>query len=363
VNLQKWNCLPRRLILAILAANAVWPSLAEEIPVAGCFLSLKEQARIPALETGQISQIMVEPGDRVSESQVLASLDDDDARLALRMAKLDLAVLNKRDADSVLVEIAGATVQEAGRLLQQARLHEQISRQTAETDILIRKTSAAQKLAQDAFDRTTESRKAFRSSVSDRELATVKYELQKTRMDVEQAWHDQSLELLRANGQAVLVEQQEIASHRLTLEQSQAELEQKIVSLKMQQMSTAVEIAEDKLDRRKMKSPLTGMVVEKMHYIGEWVTAGEPVLRIIRLDELFVEGYVTSDLVDASFRGREVTVSADTRSGPVTVTGRIVFVSPETDGVNRQVRVRAIIKNDRLRLRPGQRVNMIIITN
>ena len=307
-----------------------------------------------------LKDIKVEPGDEVQTSQVLASLEDNEARLALQLAEIDLHVARKRSEDAVSVEIAEAAVNESSKLSQQAMLDQQISTQMAESDIAVRLSMATSELAKDAFDRAVESRAKFRTSVSSREMATVKFELDKTRMDIEQAKYDQTLQLLRANSQAVLVEQREIASRRLQLEMKDAQLEHGIASLTAQRMATSVDVAMEKLDRHQMKSPLTGVVVEKLHHVGEWVEAGEPVLRVIRLDTLFVEGYVAATLVDQTFRGHEVSVTSETREGTVTVVGHIVFVSPEIDPVNGQVQVRAEIHNAQLKLRPGQQVQMVI---
>jgi multidrug efflux pump subunit AcrA (membrane-fusion protein) len=100
--------------------------------------------------------------------------------------------------------------------------------------------------------------------------------------------------------------------------------------------------------------------VEQLHQQGEWVEAGQPVLRVIRLDRLLVEGYVEAKLVDQSSRGRRVQVQAQTRAGAIVVEGRLTFVSPEIDSVNQQVLVKAEIENRDLQLRPGQPVEMVI---
>jgi multidrug efflux pump subunit AcrA (membrane-fusion protein) len=122
----------------------------------------------------------------------------------------------------------------------------------------------------------------------------------------------------------------------------------------------SVDVAKEQLSRRQLTSPLTGIVVEKLRHRGEWVEVGEPVLRIIRIDRLFVEGYVDAALVDQSSRGRPVSVTGDSRQGPITVEGTLIFVSPEIDSVNGQVEVKAEISNPALALRPGQPVQMTI---
>ena len=349
----------------VVCAVFTWRSagLADDIEAAGCFLSLKDEAQIPARARGLLKEVLVESGDEVQELQVIASLEDKELRLSLRLAEIDLDVARKQNSEAVSVDIAQAAADESAKLAQQARIDQQISDQMADSDIAERQAVAATELARDAYDRAIESRKKFRTSVSGRELATIQYELDKTRMDVEQARYDQSLQSLRATSQSVIVEQREIAGRRLHLEISEAKLEHEVSSLMVQRMATSVDVAKEELDRQQVKSPLTGIVVEKLRHAGEWVEAGDPLLRVVRLDTLFVEGYVTADLVDRSFRGHEVSVTGVTRSGTVAVTGNVVFVSPEIDPVNGQVLVRAEINNERLVLRPGQQVQMVIRRN
>ena len=50
--------------------------------------------------------------------------------------------------------------------------------------------------------------------------------------------------------------------------------------------------AEASLTRRRIKAPINGVVVELNKQAGEWVQPGEPVMRIVQLDQLRVEGDV-----------------------------------------------------------------------
>ena len=357
---MRFSLLTFAVCLVVSGHSAV---LAEDIEVVGCFLSLQDEAQIPARARGLLKEILVEPGDEVQELQVIASLEDKELRLALRIAEIDLNVARKQNMEAVSVEIAQAAADESAKLAQQARINQQLSAQMADSNIAERQAVAASELARDAYDRAIESREKFRASVSGRELATIQYELDKTRMDVEQARYDQSLQSLRAASESVVVEQREIAGRRLRLQISEAKLEHEVSSLVVQRMATSLDVAKEELERQQVRSPFTGIVVEKLRHAGEWVETGDSVLRVVRLDTLFAEGYVAADLVDRSIRGHEVSVTGVARGGTVTVTGNVVFVSPEIDPVNGQVLVRAEINNERLVLRPGQQVQMVIRRN
>ncbi len=354
-------CLLLACIMSIAAptvASAQSPRTG--IKATGCFLRLKEQANVPAREQGVLKELHFKVGDKVDESDLLVSLDDTAARLALQLAEIDFAVAVKREKESVAVKIAGATADESAKLLEQAELELSVARKTAASDISIRKATSANQLAQEELDRAIASRKEFATSVSDLELARLRQDVVGSGMDIEQARHEQSLQSLGSQSAAVIVQQQQIAVTRLNLERERATSEFGISSLTVERTKKSVEVAKEQLSRRQLRSPLTGIVVEKLRHRGEWVEAGEPVLRIIRIDRLYVEGYVDAALVDQSSRGRPVTVTGESRQGPITVAGTIVFVSPEIDSVNGQVEVKAEISNPALALRPGQPVQMTI---
>lgn len=84
------------------------------------------------------------------------------------------------------------------------------------------------------------------------------------------------------------------------------------------------------LERREVKSPLDGVVVERLKHEGEWVQPGETILKIVGLKRLRVEGFVPADKYSRQqMAGASVVVSVKTPGGNVeTVPGTIEFVSP-----------------------------------
>ncbi len=115
------------------------------------------------------------------------------------------------------------------------------------------------------------------------------------------------------------------------------------------------------VERRRIVSPLDGMVVQVKRHQGEWVQAGESVVRVLRLDRLRAEGFVSSKQLGASAVGRPVTVRVDLPERPkAAFVGKLVFVSPEVNPVNGQIRVWAELENQDLLLRPGVAAEMTI---
>lgn len=122
-----------------------------------------------------------------------------------------------------------------------------------------------------------------------------------------------------------------------------------------------VEQADTGVKRRRIASPLAGVVVEVYRRVGEWVEPGDKVVRVVRLDSLRVEGFLDVQQARQTPVGAPVVLRVETPGAPEQrFPGQIVFVSPEVDPVNRQTRVWAEIENRGRQLYPGLRATLAI---
>lgn len=113
---------------------------------------------------------------------------------------------------------------------------------------------------------------------------------------------------------------------------------------KAQLDATAVE-----LSKKKIVSPIQGQIVEVYKHEGEWVQPGDPLLRLVRLDRVRVEGFVyAAEASPFDVDGKPVSVKVYLPGNKeVTLNGRVDYVSPliEGSGRNRQYRVWAEVEN------------------
>jgi RND family efflux transporter MFP subunit len=177
-------------------------------------------------------------------------------------------------------------------------------------------------------------------------------------------------ELLRATESnlkyAKTVSQTELDRLRLLVQQGEvgiqkAEHERKIAGLTNQIRLNEYQTALNQLSLRQMSAPLRGMVVEVHRRPGEWVQPGEAVARIIRLDRLRVEGFLPASQGRLSLVGQPASVYSETEDDlPIELSGEVVFVSPEIDPINSQVRIWIEIDNGDLRLRPGMTASVTV---
>jgi macrolide-specific efflux system membrane fusion protein len=162
------------------------------------------------------------------------------------------------------------------------------------------------------------------------------------------------------------VSNSELDRQRLLVDQGElqikkAEHERDLAGLEHDIRVNEQQTARDQLDRRTIVAPLRGMVVEVMRRRGEWVQPGDSVVRIVRLDRLKAEGFLPVRhaglaLVGSTVKLR-VLVAGDQA---VEATGHIVFINPEIDPLNSQVRFWAEIENTDLKLRPGMQANLTV---
>ncbi|TVP99676.1 MAG: HlyD family efflux transporter periplasmic adaptor subunit [Planctomycetaceae bacterium] len=155
--------------------------------------------------------------------------------------------------------------------------------------------------------------------------------------------------------QQLLVEQGELETRR-------AEHERRIAGLNREVRENEHQLALHQLNLRRLSAPIPGMVVEVHRRPGEWVQPGDVVARIVRLDRLRVEGFLPASQGRAELVGRLARVeTVIDDSETLTLSGEVVFVSPEIDPIDAHVRVWIDVENSEHELRPGMTVSVTVL--
>jgi multidrug efflux pump subunit AcrA (membrane-fusion protein) len=161
---------------------------------------------------------------------------------------------------------------------------------------------------------------------------------------------------------AELEEQQAtISRNRHLVEQERRKLKQAARTSETRRVE--LNLAKTMLDRRKVLSPLTGIVVRHSRQPGEYVEAGTPILRLIQLDRLRAEGFVEVAIASPMLKNRPVRIEVTgigTRKK--TLSGVITFVGQEVDPLNQQVRVWAEFESPDRDVYPGMTAEMTILS-
>ena len=270
-----------------------------ELRIESAQLTLIEHADISSSEAGLLIDLVAREGETIDEGSKLAQIDSREAELLCQRAETE--------------------VDEARAL--------------AENDIKVRFAKLSAAVADAELKRAQESHEKFPKSVSQTELDRLKLLADKSVLEVEQAQVD-----LQQAKRSWRVKMQDLERARLALQ------------------------------RRTIVAPFPGMVVQWKKQKGEWVEPGTPVMRLIRMNRLRAEAFVSSQSIPVNLIGRPVKLIVETPAsdGSPTIStshdGKLVFISPEIDPVNSQVRIWAEIDNSDLKLRPGQTAALVIAT-
>lgn len=125
------------------------------------------------------------------------------------------------------------------------------------------------------------------------------------------------------------------------------------------QQIDSIESRGDAEDTMLIRSPSSGVVIEKQRREGEYVQEGSPIYRVADLHKLWIllDAY-EQDLPWIRF-GQQVDVTTEALPGDV-FRGKVSFVAPMVDPMTRTVRVRVNIDNSDGRLKPGMFVRAVI---
>ncbi len=235
---------------------------ATEVDMGVCVVDLLDDVEVSAEQPGVLRAVNFKDGQLVKPGDVLAQIDDSEARLAERVARMKL-------------DVAAEEVR---------------------NDVDIRHARAAARVAESDYLEAVEANRRVARTVSSAEIRYKLFTWRRSELEIEQAEF----------GRGVA---------RKTVEVRQAELEQATNNIKL----------------RKIASTLDGIVEEVFRDPGEWVQPGDPVMRVVRLDKVRIEGMVQEQLYSPEqVMGRSVTITYKRPGKPTeTFTGRISFISSD----------------------------------
>ena len=176
-----------------------------------------------------------------------------------------------------------------------SKLKHDASKASADSDIDIRYARKASEVAEFEYRKNQEAVDKVKGAISGVEIMTKKLAWEKAKLGIEKAIVDQ---------------------HQLEYESDTK--------------SAEVEAAEVSIEHRQIKAPFDGVVTNVYRHLGEWVAPGDPVVKIVRVDRLRIEGFLNAaDYDPPEIEGRPVVIEVELAHGrKVKFPGKVVFVSP-----------------------------------
>jgi multidrug resistance efflux pump len=292
-------------LLAVQVSSDQRPT-PNELRLPKCMVSLIKQLQLPAEQAGVIKKLELEDGTVVQEG------------LSIKKGLL-LGMLDDEDAKA---RQRAAEAEHRVSLAEKSKADASIKAAAATTDVARAELASSKAIRAQA-----------QGGVSDQEVR--RQELTVTRADSEH-----------------VVAQKEAETAGLTIEAKKAQLDVAGITVK----------------HHRIESSLDGIIVQMFRRPGEWVNPGEPILRVLYMDKLRVEGFVDADqYTPDEIHGKAVEVVANLpRERVERFPAVITFVSPLVDASG-EYRVWCEVENRQHNghwiLRPGMIAEMTIKLN
>lgn len=284
------------LVVGATGLRGAEPAPKTELLLKHCLVSAVDDVQVPALRPGMLTEIKVKEGAHVATQDLVAQIDDAEAKLQLRSAVAESDAAKARAKSELEIRYAEATHSVA---------------------------EAEHKIA---------------LSVNEKQANAVSLvELERLRLTAEQA----------------------------ALKTELSKFERDVRSTETGVTQAKADLADKDVQQRQIRAPLEGEIAEIYMQTGEWVEAGKPVVRIVRLDRLRVEGFIhVRDALPGEIVNRPVKVRVELARGERReFTGVITFVSPLVQAGG-DYRVYADVENrreqDQWLLRPGLEAEMTL---
>jgi RND family efflux transporter MFP subunit len=266
-------------------------------------LAAEEQVMLSLKVTGRLEEMLVDLGTPVRRGQVIARLTPTDFELRLRQAEA---------------------------ALQQARARLGLD-PMGDTDTVDIEQTAVVRQAKAGLDEARRQRDRFATFVQRGISARADLESADAQLQIADGRYQDALEEVR-NRQAILA-----------------------------QRRSEVALARQQLEDTTLKSPIDGVVRERLAFAGEFRAAGTPVVTVVRQHPLRLQLAVPERAAADLQSGQVVRVTVE--GDAETYRGRVARLSPAITEGNRTLAIEAEVPNEAGRLRPGMFARAEIVTD
>jgi RND family efflux transporter MFP subunit len=147
------------------------------------------------------------------------------------------------------------------------------------------------------------------------------------------------------------VSKEELEKKKLEYELAEAEYQRLAVAEKKEEME--YRMAVEKRDKLILRSPISGTITKLLLDEGESCENRQPVAHVVDTGECIIVCNVEAALAQNLHKGQAVNLSIPVGFKSVSVTGRLIFVSPVVDKASGLVMVKAQFDNPGGSVRPG----------
>ncbi len=133
--------------------------------------------------------------------------------------------------------------------------------------------------------------------------------------------------------------------------QKKAEMEIAILQRRLAQVA---------LERKIIRSPISGVVVSKKKEPGEWVEPGAVVFEVVSFDSVYVQLLLSFEQASTLSVCQSLNVELPQLGAPNTFKGKVDFIDPRVDASSGFQRVKILLANPGRRILPGTRGSVVL---
>ncbi len=126
--------------------------------------------------------------------------------------------------------------------------------------------------------------------------------------------------------------------------------------LEVKRIKADLKIAQAEVAEREIRAPLTGVVVHRLHEVGEAVNEAEAIMQVMEVDRLLLLFHLEATMLSVLKLGQEIEVNFPELSPPLQGRAKVYFIDPEVDARSGLFRVRLLLDNQDGQARPGMKV-------
>jgi len=312
-------------------------------------LSRRTRLIVAAQVSGRIRRLVVDEGSQVRAGQPICDLEP---------REIEAEILSHR---ALITQLTSRVAQSEEILrLEGERTRTQLTKAEAELQVAFAEKERAlseQRQIEADLGRLAE-------MLEEGIISRQEWEREQTRKDVSRAWirsledriraAEAELELARANSGQVRVAAMDVEQSRARLDQERA----------------VVSGLEARLGYTKIAAPIDGMVSLRVASAGEVIRAGDPIVTIVDLNDIWVRTDLEESYIDRVRIGQALNVRLATDE---LLTGTVMFISPEAEfatqrdvnRIKRDVRtfgIKVRVPNEGRNVHPGMTAYVLLPT-
>lgn len=309
---------PETAPIAVTVAKTEVRNVPAYIQATGSLIA-DETSDVAPKVAGKVANVSVDVGDFVTQGNVIAKIDDSDARrdLAGAQARVKQAVAAVRQAEARL------GLEPNGRF-------------NASSIPEVRSAAAAYEQALAELRQAEANEKRYRELVETGDVPMMTYEQYRTNRDTARARANSARQQLDAQVNTARQSNQAIASAKAAVEAAQTEV------------GTAQQALADTV----IRAPFSGFVSSRPVAVGEFVSTANVIATVLRSNPIKIQIQVAEADLPAAVVGRGVSVQVDAYPDR-TFAGTVTAINPAVDPTSRSAVVEASIQNPDNALRSG----------